>query len=147
MENPVCSPPGSTTIIQAFRKWTSFWLAPERLDYLMPAIFSVVETVSKYSTVLPSEGTSPGRGTRSRANTRERPSVGEGSGYLTNARRRVRVHGEQYRGPHEAEQIYVNTRTVSAAASQRVSRAFEEAQIPWVRVGVSDRPQMVEKSN
>ena len=43
------------------------------------------------------------------------------------------------------EQIYVDTSTVSLAASQRVSRAFQEAQIPWLRVGVSGNPQMVEQ--
>ncbi|MFK4444226.1 3-hydroxyisobutyrate dehydrogenase-like beta-hydroxyacid dehydrogenase [Caballeronia udeis] len=43
------------------------------------------------------------------------------------------------------EQIYVDTSTVSLAASQRVSRAFQEAQIPWLRVAVSGNPQMVEQ--
>jgi len=43
-------------------------------------------------------------------------------------------------------QVYVDTSTVSIAVSRRVARAFEEAQVSYLRVAVSGNPQMVENA-
>lgn len=43
-----------------------------------------------------------------------------------------------------AGQIYIDTSTVSLAASQRIARVFEEAQVDYLRVPVSGNPPMVE---
>lgn len=43
-----------------------------------------------------------------------------------------------------ATQIYVDMSTVSLAVSQQVARAYEDAQVDYLRVAVSGNPQMVE---